>query len=63
MLSTIKRLVKEFFSPSKNGSRMKFFFNKEKVSKSGESSRMAFGLEFERVEPNSANSYPEKNEC
>jgi hypothetical protein len=62
MLSTIKRLIKNLFYPSKYGSRIKLLFNKEKVSKSGKSSRMAFELEFERVDQNPSTHNSEENE-
>jgi hypothetical protein len=48
MLTTIKRLVTKFFVPSKYGSRIKIFFNREKVSRTGKSSKTIFGVEFER---------------
>ena len=54
---TIKKSLTRYFSPAKNLSRIKLFFNKEKVRKKGEISyKVAFKLEIERTEKNSSSS-------
>lgn len=62
MLSTIKRLVTKFFTPPKYGSRIRIFYNKEKVSKTGKSSKMAFGVEFERNDQQTPTDKSEKRD-
>ena len=50
----IKNSLTRYFSPAKNLSRIKLFFNKEKVRKKGEVSyKVAFKLEIERTDKNS----------
>lgn len=49
--NSFKKKLINYFSPAKYFSRIKLFFNKEKVQKAGEVSyKVAFELEIERTD-------------
>lgn len=55
LFNLCKKKLTNYFSPAKYFSRIKLFFNKEKVQKSGEVSyKVAFEFEIERTEKNSS---------